>query len=101
MKRGKGMKFVGDSRVPLNANPIFLKTILNTWENRSFLAGLSIKRMDGWRVFLIGFLCLRLLDPSPLERIADPTDTAYHPVPDWYFLFLYQFIKYHLCFWSI
>ena len=32
--------------------------------------------------------------PSPLERIADPTDTAYIPFPDWYFLFLYQLLKY-------
>src|ERR1700683_2117961 len=30
----------------------------------------------------------------PLERLADPTDTAYIPRPEWYFLFLFQFLKF-------
>jgi ubiquinol-cytochrome c reductase cytochrome b subunit len=30
----------------------------------------------------------------PLERLADPTDTTYIPRPDWYFLFLFQMLKY-------
>ena len=51
MHRGKGMKFVGDSRVPVARNPIFQKTILNTQENRSILAELLVKRMDGWCSF--------------------------------------------------
>ena len=29
----------------------------------------------------------------PLERIADPTDTSYIPRPEWYFLFLFQTLK--------
>jgi len=30
----------------------------------------------------------------PLERLADPTDTTYIPRPDWYFLFLFQTLKF-------
>ena len=30
----------------------------------------------------------------PLERLADPTDTRYIPRPDWYFLFLFQTLKF-------
>lgn len=30
----------------------------------------------------------------PLEQLADPTDTAYTPRPEWYFLFLFQFLKF-------
>src|SRR5699024_5103030 len=45
-------------------------------------------------VFLIGFLCVTIADPAPFERLADPTDAAYVPLPDWYFLFLYQLLKY-------
>ncbi|MBC7771241.1 MAG: cytochrome b N-terminal domain-containing protein, partial [Pyrinomonadaceae bacterium] len=30
----------------------------------------------------------------PLERLADPTDTSYIPRPDWYFLFLFQTLKF-------
>ena len=29
----------------------------------------------------------------PLEQLADPTDTAYMPRPEWYFLFLFQTLK--------
>lgn len=45
-------------------------------------------------VFLIGFLVLTIVHQPPLERMADPTDTGYIPLPDWYFLFLYQLLKY-------
>ena len=30
----------------------------------------------------------------PLGRLADPTDTTYIPRPDWYFLFLFQSLKF-------
>ncbi|HWB85534.1 MAG TPA: cytochrome b N-terminal domain-containing protein [Bryobacteraceae bacterium] len=30
----------------------------------------------------------------PLEKMADPTDTAYIPRPEWYFLFLFQTLKF-------
>src|SRR5581483_10044443 len=35
-----------------------------------------------------------LLVRAPLERLADPTDTSYIPRPDWYFLFLFQTLKF-------
>jgi ubiquinol-cytochrome c reductase cytochrome b subunit len=31
---------------------------------------------------------------APLERMADPTDSSYVPRPDWYFLFLFQALKF-------
>ena len=30
----------------------------------------------------------------PLERLADPTDAIYIPRPEWYFLFLFQTLKF-------
>jgi ubiquinol-cytochrome c reductase cytochrome b subunit len=30
----------------------------------------------------------------PLERLADPADTSYVPRPEWYFLFLFQTLKF-------
>jgi len=30
----------------------------------------------------------------PLEQLADPTDTSYIPRPEWYFLFLFQMLKF-------
>jgi ubiquinol-cytochrome c reductase cytochrome b subunit len=31
---------------------------------------------------------------APLGRLADPTDLSYIPRPEWYFLFLFQLLKY-------
>lgn len=32
--------------------------------------------------------------PPEVGEIADPTDTGYNPRPEWYFLFLFQLLKY-------
>lgn len=37
---------------------------------------------------------LAMLAHLPLERLADPSDTSYIPRPEWYFLFLFQVLKY-------
>src|SRR4030067_3572305 len=31
---------------------------------------------------------------APLEERANPADTSYTPRPEWYFLFLFQLLKY-------
>jgi ubiquinol-cytochrome c reductase cytochrome b subunit len=38
-------------------------------------------------------ILLALLRKTPLEAPADPTDTAYIPRPEWYFLPIYQLLK--------
>jgi len=43
-------------------------------------------------VFCVLF-ALAVLARAPLGRLADPTDTAYIPRPEWYFLFLFQMLK--------
>ncbi len=35
-----------------------------------------------------------LFMPVPLEDVADPTNADYDPRPEWYFLFLFQLLKY-------
>ncbi len=42
--------------------------------------------------FLSLFLAAVFLD-VPLERMADPTDIAYVPRPEWYFLFLFEILR--------
>jgi len=44
-------------------------------------------------VFLI-LVALAYLVGAPLEARADPSDTTYTPRPEWYFLFLFQLLKY-------
>ncbi len=43
--------------------------------------------------FVILYLMAALVD-VPLGRLADPTDLTYIPRPDWYFLFLFQSLKF-------
>lgn len=95
MHRGKGMKFVGDSRVPVGRKQNIPKDYSEyPGKTEAFWPNFLLKEWLVGSVFLIGFLCLTVAHPSPLERIADPTDTGYIPLPDWYFLFLYQLLKY-------
>jgi ubiquinol-cytochrome c reductase cytochrome b subunit len=37
---------------------------------------------------------LAVVAKAPLGRLADPTDISYIPRPEWYFLFLFQLLKY-------
>lgn len=49
-------------------------------------------------VVMVGLIALIMLlgqiIPLPKEKVADPSDTAYIPRPEWYFLFLFQLLKY-------
>ncbi|WP_373896162.1 c-type cytochrome [Virgibacillus sp. CBA3643] len=95
MKKGKGMKFVGDSRIPAETNPHIPKDYSEyPGRTEAFWPNFLLKEWLIGSVFLIGFLCLTLAHPAPLEGMADPTDAAYTPLPDWYFLFLYELLKY-------
>ncbi|WP_027963364.1 menaquinol-cytochrome c reductase cytochrome b/c subunit [Halalkalibacillus halophilus] len=95
MHRGKGMKFVGDSRVPAKEHRNIPKDY-SAFPGRTeaFWPNFLLKEWLVGAVFLIGFLCLVAAAPSPLEQQADPNNAAYIPLPDWYFLFLYELLKY-------
>ncbi|MEK7475051.1 MAG: c-type cytochrome [Candidatus Coatesbacteria bacterium] len=46
-------------------------------------------------VLLFAALCtLAVVKGAPLEELADPTDAMYNPRPEWYFLFLFQALKF-------
>lgn len=96
MQRGKGMKFVGDSRIKAtNKMPNVPKDYSEyPGKTEAFYPNFLLKEWLVGAVFLIGYLVLTLAHPAPLERQADPTDTMYTPVPDWYFLSMYQLLKY-------
>ncbi|QHS22573.1 c-type cytochrome [Virgibacillus sp. MSP4-1] len=95
MHRGKGMKFVGDSRVRENDDRHIPKDY-SEYPGRTepFWPNFLLKEWLAGAVFLVGFLCLTVAAPAPLETMADPTTPGYIPLPDWYFLFLYQLLKY-------
>jgi menaquinol-cytochrome c reductase cytochrome b/c subunit len=95
MHRGKGMKYVGDSRVPAEKMSNIPKDYSEyPGKTEAFWPNFLLKEWMVGSVFLVGFLMLTISHYSPLERLADPTDAGYIPLPDWYFLFLYQLLKY-------
>ena len=95
MHKGKGMKFVGDSRISAERKPNIPKDYSEyPGRTEAFWPNFLLKEWLVGAVFLIGFLCLTLAHAPALEGVADPTDAAYIPLPDWYFLFLYELLKY-------
>lgn len=95
MKRGKGMQFVGDSRINAKKTSTIPKDYSEyPGRTEAFWPNFLLKEWLVGSVFLVGFLCLVLAHPSPLEGVADPTTIGYIPLPDWYFLFLYELLKY-------
>src|SRR5215471_3209138 len=45
-------------------------------------------------VVILIVIALAVLFGTPLEGQADPTNTGYVPRPEWYFLFLFELLKY-------
>lgn len=95
MKKGKGMQFVGDSRISAIRTPNKSKDYSEyPGRTEAFWPNFLLKEWLVGSVFLVGFLSLVLAHPAPLEGVADPTTVGYIPLPDWYFLFLYELLKY-------
>jgi len=61
---------------------------------RKFFPEQVFKDTVGIAIAFIILFVMAIVAKVPLERLADPTDTAYIPRPEWYFLFLFQFLKF-------
>lgn len=95
MERGKGMRYVGDSRVKADKTSTVPKDYSEyPGRTEAFWPNFLLKEWLVGSVFLVGFLCATVAAPTPLEGLADPTNASYIPLPDWYFLFLYELLKY-------
>src|SRR5690625_4112079 len=95
MKKGKGMRFVGDSRINADKTSQVPKDYSEyPGRTEAFWPNFLLKEWLVGSVFLVGFLCATIASPAPLQGLADPSDAVYIPLPDWYFLFLYQLLKY-------
>jgi quinol-cytochrome oxidoreductase complex cytochrome b subunit/cytochrome c551/c552 len=66
----------------------------DTAPRRRFFPEQVFKDTVGIAVAFIILFVMALVAKVPLERLADPTDTAYIPRPEWYFLFLFQALKF-------
>jgi len=61
---------------------------------RKFFPEQVFKDTVGVAIAFIILFTLAVVADVPLGRLADPTDTAYIPRPEWYFLFLFQTLKF-------
>ncbi len=87
--------FVGDSRVVKKAQRLIPRDYsAYPGKSETFIPNFLLKEWMVAVVFLTGFLLLVISEPAPLGYPADPTNTLIIPMPDWYFLFLYQLLKY-------
>ncbi len=66
----------------------------DTAPKRKFFPEQVFKDTVGVAIAFIILFVMAVVAQVPLERLADPTDTAYIPRPEWYFLFLFQMLKF-------
>ncbi|AOZ91325.1 menaquinol-cytochrome c reductase cytochrome b/c subunit [Paenibacillus crassostreae] len=97
MAHGKDSKekvvFVGDSRVK-KANGYIVPPDYTAYPGKSeaFIPNFLLKEWMVGVVVLVGFLVLTIAEPAPLGYPANPSASII-PMPDWYFLFLYEYLK--------
>ncbi|MCL6631424.1 MAG: c-type cytochrome [Alicyclobacillus herbarius] len=60
-----------------------------------FFPNFLLKEWIVGAVFLLAFMLWIIFNPVELGPKANPDDTTFIPIPDWYFLFLYQILKYY------
>ncbi|QHW30165.1 c-type cytochrome [Paenibacillus rhizovicinus] len=95
-KSNEKVVFVGDSRVRKKAAPgPVTPPDYSAYPGKSeaFIPNFLLKEWMVGVVVLVGFLVLTISEAAPLGYPADPTNASFIPMPDWYFLFLYQFLK--------
>ncbi|WP_438445630.1 c-type cytochrome [Gorillibacterium sp. sgz5001074] len=93
---GEKIVYVGDSRVKANNRMPNIPRDYSAYPGKSeaFIPNFLLKEWMVAVVCLVGILVLVMSEPAPLGYPADPTNTQFIPMPDWYFLFLYQLLKY-------
>lgn len=67
---------------------------VETTPSKKFFPGQVFKDTVAIFIMFSILFALALLVRVPLGKIADPTDTTYIPRPEWYFLFLFQLLKF-------
>lgn len=88
--------YIGDSRVRKRDYSNVTPPDYSSYPGKSeaFIPNFLLKEWMVGVVVLVGFLVLTVAHAAPLGYPADPTNSAFIPMPDWYFLFLYQLLKY-------
>ncbi|MCD1260252.1 c-type cytochrome [Paenibacillus athensensis] len=94
-KSDEKVVYVGDSRVVKKTHrPLPRDYSSYPGKSEAFIPNFLLKEWMVAVVVLVGILVLVMSDPAPLGYPADPKNTQFIPMPDWYFLFMYQLLKY-------
>lgn len=94
-KSDEKIVYVGDSRVRAKSSrPIPQDYSAYPGKSEVFIPNFLLKEWMVAVVVLVGVLTLVMSEAAPLGYPADPTNTQFIPMPDWYFLFMYQLLKY-------
>lgn len=94
-KSNEKIVYVGDSRIRKKEfRPHPQDYTSYPGKSEAFIPNFLLKEWMVAVVALVGILVLVMSEPAPLGYPADPTNTAIIPMPDWYFLFMYQLLKY-------
>jgi menaquinol-cytochrome c reductase cytochrome b/c subunit len=94
-KNDEKIVYVGDSRVRAKSSrPVPPDYSAYPGKSEVFIPNFLLKEWMVAVVVLVGILVLTMSEAAPLGYPADPTNTEFIPMPDWYFLFMYQLLKY-------
>jgi menaquinol-cytochrome c reductase cytochrome b/c subunit len=94
-KSDEKVVYVGDSRVIKKTEKLIPRDYsAYPGKSEAFVPNFLLKEWMVGVVVLVGILVLVMSEPAPLGYPADPKNTAFIPMPDWYFLFMYQLLKY-------
>lgn len=96
-KKDEKIVYVGDSRIikrNLADRPDPIDYSAYPGKSEVFIPNFLLKEWMVAVVALVGVLCLVMSEPAPLGKPADPLTQGFIPMPDWYFLFMYQLLKY-------
>ena len=81
------VRHLGSSGLPKNTQE-------EMQEGNPFYPHQVLEDMVGIAVLFVILAALSLFVPVHMEALADPTDATYDPRPEWYFMFLFQLLKY-------
>ncbi len=86
------VRYYGSSGIP--QNPTEDMSSQSVERGKPFYPDQVFEDVVGMLILFVVLAAVALSIPVPLEGIADPTNASHDPRPEWYFLFLFQLLKY-------
>ena len=86
------VRYYGSSGIPQNTPEDMPSQSVE--RGKPFYPDQVFEDVVGMLILFVVLAAVALFIPVPLEGIADPTNASYDPRPEWYFLFLFQLLKY-------